>query len=74
MPERIKKIILDHFCNNQSKFAEYKVGTQVLHTKFGVGIITSVTGSGDNTTVSVSFKGFGVKQLSLSFAPLKIIK
>lgn len=23
MPERIRKIILDHFCNNQSKFAEY---------------------------------------------------
>ena len=60
--------------SNQSKFADYKIGSQVLHTKFGVGIITSVTGSGDNTTISVNFKGFGVKQLSLAFAPLKIIK
>lgn len=60
--------------SNQSKFVEYKIGSQVLHTKFGVGIITSISGSGDNTTVSVNFKGFGVKQLSLAFAPLKIIK
>lgn len=53
---------------------DYEIGTQVLHPKFGVGIVMKVEGSGDNKSVTVNFKGVGVKTLVLSFAPLKIIK
>jgi len=57
----------------KSKFAEYKVGVQVLHTKFGVGKIIKVDG-GENNYVSIDFGTLGVKTLSLNFAPLQILK
>lgn len=61
--------------NNQKKSTEeYQVGVQVLHTKFGVGTIVKKESAGDNTFVSVDFGKLGVKTLSLSFAPLQIIK
>lgn len=61
--------------NKQStNFADYKVGVMVSHIKFGIGTITKVESIGDNTFVSVDFGTIGVKTLSLSFAPLKILK
>lgn len=60
--------------NTQKKNTDgYKVGVQVLHTKFGVGTIVKVDG-GDNNYVSVDFGKLGVKTLSLNFAPLQILK
>ena len=60
--------------NSQKKnFAEYKVGVQVLHTKFGVGTIIKTEG-GENNYVSIDFGTLGVKTLSLNFAPLQILK
>ena len=60
--------------NNQKKnFADYKVGVQVLHTKFGVGTIIKTDG-GENNYVSIDFGTLGVKTLSLNFAPLQILK
>ncbi|MBR4745416.1 MAG: exodeoxyribonuclease V subunit gamma [Clostridia bacterium] len=56
------------------KYSEYKVGELVLHPKFGVGTIIKTELIGDNSFVSVDFKGIGVKTLSLSFAPLQLIK
>lgn len=56
------------------KFSEYKVGELVLHPKFGVGTIIKTELIGDNSYVSVDFKGIGVKVLSLSFAPLQLLK
>ena len=60
--------------SNQNKFDEFKVGVKVLHTKFGVGVITSIENIGNNTFVTVNFNGIGAKQLSLSIAPLKVLK
>lgn len=61
--------------NSQKKnFGEYKVGVQVLHTKFGVGTIIKIDNAGGNNFVSVDFGKIGVKTLSLNFAPLQILK
>ena len=66
--------LMNNKLNSQkSKFADYKVGVQVLHTKFGVGKIVKVDG-GENNYVSVDFGTIGVKTLSLNFAPLQILK
>jgi hypothetical protein len=60
--------------NAQKKnFSGYKVGVQVLHTKFGVGTIIKTDG-GENNYVSIDFGTLGVKTLSLNFAPLQILK
>ena len=56
-----------------NNFSEYKVGISVLHVKFGEGKVIAIKGSGENLIVEVNFKGFGVKSLSVKYAPMKII-
>ncbi|MBR2903725.1 MAG: UvrD-helicase domain-containing protein [Clostridia bacterium] len=51
----------------------FKVGVRVSHAKFGDGMIVGVHGAGNNTIVDVAFTGYGIKQLSATIAPLKII-
>ena len=66
--------LMNNKLNSQKKnFSDYKVGVQVLHTKFGVGTIVKADG-GDNNFVSIDFGKLGVKTLSLNFAPLQILK
>ncbi len=55
-----------------STITDFKVGSQVLHTKFGIGTITKIENASKLATVE--FKDFGVKTLSLEYAPLKVIK
>lgn len=52
---------------------EMKVGALVLHPKFGTGNVIKIEGMGDNKFVTIDFKTVGVKTLSLSFAPLKVL-
>ena len=70
----LNDVFVKKLANQKGKFDSYTVGTQVLHPKFGVGIITMSDVSGQNPSVSVNFSGFGVKTLSLNFAPLQILK
>lgn len=65
---------LNKVSEQKKKLDDYKVGVQVLHTKFGVGIIVKVEDAGGNNYVSVDFGAIGVKTLSLNFAPLQILK
>lgn len=60
--------------DQKKKLSDYKVGVQVLHTKFGVGTIVKTEEAGGNNYVSVDFGTLGVKTLSLNFAPLQILK
>ncbi len=55
-----------------SALSTFKVGIQVLHTKFGIGTIKSIDDASKLATVE--FKDFGVKTLSLEYAPIKAIK
>ncbi len=49
---------------------EFRVGDKVLHTKFGDGIIVSLSGSGDNAEATIDFGPEGRKTLLLAYAPL----
>ena len=51
----------------------YKSGKKVEHTKFGVGTIIMLKGSGDNLIIDVAFPGVGIKSLAVRFAPIKLI-
>lgn len=51
---------------------DFAVGVQVFHTKFGVGTITEL--DADTKTAKIDFNAFGIKVLSLEYAPLKILK
>ena len=51
----------------------FKEGVKVSHPKFGMGTIVKAGGNAGNVILHVAFEGFGIKQLSASLAPLKII-
>ena len=50
--------------------AEFRVGDQVLHTKFGPGRVLELTGEGERAEATVQFDAEGVKHLLLAYAPL----
>ncbi|MGH9182518.1 MAG: DNA helicase PcrA [Acidimicrobiales bacterium] len=48
-----------------------RAGDDVVHPKFGEGVILQIIGSGDKAEAVVRFPGVGEKRLLLSWAPLK---
>jgi DNA helicase-2/ATP-dependent DNA helicase PcrA len=50
-----------------------RIGSRVMHEKFGLGKVIDVTGAGDQVKATVSFEGNNVRQLMLKFARLKIL-
>jgi DNA helicase-2/ATP-dependent DNA helicase PcrA len=47
------------------------VGDRVRHQHWGLGVVLSVTGSGDRAEATVDFEGLGSKRLLLAWAPLE---
>ena len=50
----------------------FEIGTKVRHSKFGKGIIKSISGSGDYKVAVIDFDNNGQKKMFLSMAPLTI--
>ncbi|MCU1452563.1 MAG: pcrA [Acidimicrobiales bacterium] len=48
-----------------------RVGDDVMHAKWGEGVVIDLQGSGDKTEVRVNFPAVGEKNLLLAWAPLK---
>ena len=48
-----------------------KTGEKVRHSKWGVGTVVSVKGSGANMEIAVAFSGSGVKKLLVEYAPVE---
>jgi DNA helicase-2/ATP-dependent DNA helicase PcrA len=47
------------------------IGDDVVHAKWGEGIVIDLSGSGDKAEVTVRFPGIGEKRLLLAWSPLK---
>ena len=45
-----------------------KTGDKIEHTRFGIGEVIKVEGTGDNCKATVEFLNAGTKQLLLKFA------
>ena len=52
---------------------DLREGARIEHQRFGIGTVTRIEGSGENTKATVEFKNAGTKQLLLKFAKFKII-
>ena len=62
-------------CIRDSNLPELKTGDKINHSRFGEGIIVSLTAStaGDQE-ITIAFKGdIGIKKLLLGFAPIEKI-
>ena len=51
--------------------AQFKVGEDVMHGKWGEGVVLDLRGSGDKTEITIHFPTVGQKVLLLAWAPLK---
>ena len=48
----------------------FNEGDEVLHKKFGAGVVTEVTGTGADARISIQFTAYGEKQFAVSVAPI----
>lgn len=60
------------YANESQIPVNLQVGLNVFHDKFGKGKILELSGRGDNTKVIVKFDRYGVKNLMLKYANLKV--
>lgn len=51
--------------------ANLHIGDDIVHSKWGEGVITGMRGSGESTEITVSFPSLGEKTLLLALAPIK---
>jgi DNA helicase-2/ATP-dependent DNA helicase PcrA len=58
---------------NNSSGSVWRVGQNVLHAKFGSGVIINYEGSGSEACVQVNFKQVGTKWLLIEYAKLTVI-
>jgi DNA helicase-2/ATP-dependent DNA helicase PcrA len=49
----------------------FKIGDDILHGKWGEGVVMDLRGSGDKTEITIHFPTVGQKVLLLAWAPLK---
>ena len=74
-PSQLKKLrIIDLDVPAQPSQEELVLtkGMEVEHARFGSGVVQLVEGTGNDKKAAIAFKGFGVKNLLLRFAKLKI--
>jgi DNA helicase-2/ATP-dependent DNA helicase PcrA len=50
-----------------------RAGATVSHAKYGRGLVLRKEGEGDETKLTVSFPGHGLKKLVAKFASLKVV-
>ena len=68
-------IRLEKFKVNQNKIiSAIKLNDKVMHPRFGVGVVISLSGQEDTKTAKIVFENMGTKTLALNYAPLEIIK
>ena len=53
---------------NAVDVSEYTVGRKVEHSKFGTGVIVSVSGSGNETIAGIEFENLGIKKFVVALA------
>lgn len=59
--------------SSPSVAGDIKVGTHLLHERFGEGVVTEISGTGMDTKAKVNFSNVGMKQLLLRFAKVKVL-
>lgn len=72
--QSIQKLINNRISDQKKDFSTYTRGVQVLHPKFGLGVIVDDTSLRTNKMVTIDFGGMGRKTLSLEYAPLQVLK
>jgi len=59
--------------SNKKSTMPWKIGQQVTHAKFGIGVVVSYEGNTNDMRVQVNFGREGLKWLAIEFAKLIIV-
>jgi len=70
--KKLRKIDSEKSIPSQDETIVLTEGMEVEHARFGSGVVQSIEGKGSDKKAVIAFKGFGVKNLLLRFAKLKI--
>ena len=70
--KKLRKIDSGKSIPSQDETIVLTEGMEVEHARFGSGVVQSIEGKGSDKKAVIAFKGFGVKNLLLRFAKLKI--
>jgi DNA helicase-2/ATP-dependent DNA helicase PcrA len=54
--------------------ADWQVGQEIVHDRWGAGVITALSGRGEKTEATVWFTDEGEKRLLIAYAPIKASK
>ncbi len=65
----LKKVI----ANDAVDLTKFRVGLEVIHKKFGPGVIVNVEPEDDDLKVEINFEKAGIKRLMAKFAGLEIV-
>ncbi|MBN1637734.1 MAG: UvrD-helicase domain-containing protein [Ignavibacteriales bacterium] len=68
--EEIEQEDFDFFGHERKSI---RVGSRVLHDKFGIGKVISIDGTGETQRANINFEEYGIKQLLIKYAKLKYI-
>ncbi|MGI6707035.1 MAG: DNA helicase PcrA [Clostridia bacterium] len=52
---------------------KFSPGDKIHHDKFGIGTVVGVKGQGDDCCIKVAFPDKGIKELLVSYAPIKLV-
>ena len=50
---------------------QFRVGAHVKHAKYGNGVVLRLEGAGEDSKLTVSFPGYGLKKFVAKFAALE---
>lgn len=59
--------------SSPSEVAGLKVGSRIMHERFGMGVVEKLEGTGLDAKATVNFANAGMKQLLLRFAKFKVV-
>ena len=59
---------------NQKNTHQWQVGTQVMHPKFGQGVLIEISNTAHGERVKVNFPHVGIKTLLVAFAKLTAVE
>lgn len=66
--------IASNATSGSSYVSGISIGTKIEHSVFGLGRVTNIEGTGENTKATIEFKNAGSKQLLLKFARFTVVK
>jgi DNA helicase-2/ATP-dependent DNA helicase PcrA len=71
-PAQVKPVVAAPGFTAPAKKKKVGPGSTIEHAKYGRGTVLRLEGSGEDTKVTVSFPGYGLKKLIAKYAGIKI--